>query len=210
MNLLIISGGEKIKKEILYEYYKKVNYVICVDKGLEYAYEYNIKPNLIMGDMDSVDKDILQKYNRENIITFSKIKDYTDTELAIQKAIKLGAENIFLLCVTGNRLDHTISNIKLLLQLKKHNIKGIIVDNNNKIMIVNKYIKIKKQLNQVISLIPLDQCNNVTTKGLLYPLINKNIDINWNIGISNKIIAEYGEITIKKGNLLIVISKESN
>jgi len=210
MNVLIISGGKKVKKKIVYEYYKKTDYVICVDKGLEYAYEYNIKPNLIVGDMDSVDKNILKEYNKETIITFSKIKDFTDTELALKQAIQLKAQNIFLLCVTGNRLDHTLSNIKLLLKLKKNNIKGMIIDNDNTLMIINRHIKIDKQPNQVISLIPLNQCISVTTKGFLYPVINQDIDINWNIGISNKIIDSYGEITLKEGNLLVVISKESN
>lgn len=209
MNFLIISGGEKVKKEIADRYIKIADYIICVDKGLEYAHEYGIKPHLIMGDMDSVDKKVLNHYKEEDINIFPCDKDYTDTDLAVKKAIILGAKQVTLLCATGSRMDHTLSNIKLLMELKENGIDGIIADNHNEIILANEYLKIEKKENQVVSIIPLDDCYDVTTKGLLYPLIKEDLYLGWNIGISNKVIADEGEISLKKGNLLVIISKES-
>ncbi|MBN2852595.1 MAG: thiamine diphosphokinase [Clostridia bacterium] len=209
MNFLIISGGEKVNKDIANQYYQKSDYVICVDKGLEYAREYGIKPHLIMGDMDSVDKKILDQYKKNDINVFPQDKDYTDTDLAVKKAIILGAKKVFMLCATGTRMDHTLSNIKLLIELKENRVEGVIVDNHNEIRLIVEYVKIEKKDNQIISLIPLDDCYDVTTKGLKFPVIKEDLQLSWNMGNSNEIIADYGEISLKKGNLLLIISKES-
>jgi len=209
MNTLIISGGKKIDISIANEYIKKADYIICVDKGLEYANKHNIIPKLIVGDMDSVNRSLLSEYKKDTIIIYPKEKNFTDTNMAIKKAVELGANNIVLINATGSRLDHTLSNIKLLLELKDKGIDTKIVDDNNIIFLVNKYVKIKKIEDQVISIIPLDDCYKVKISGFKYSLNEEKIGLDWNIGISNKISLEYGEIKLQKGNLLIVISKES-
>ena len=61
-------------------------YVIACDKGLQYAENASIIPDLIVGDFDSVDASTdLSAY--ENVVRFPKEKDDTDTMLAIKKAI---------------------------------------------------------------------------------------------------------------------------
>ena len=209
MNFLIISGGKKVDIEIAKGYISMADYIICVDKGLEYANENEIKPNLILGDMDSVDEKILNMYDKNTINIFPRDKDYTDTTIAIKKAISLGAKEVNLIGVTGSRIDHTLANIKLLLELKKNKVKAKIIDDYNVIFLVDDYIKVKKKSNQVVSLIPLDECYDVMTKGLVYPLNEEDIGIEWNIGISNKISDKYGEISLRKGNLLVIVTKES-
>jgi thiamine pyrophosphokinase len=209
MKFLIISGGTVAKKELVMKYNELCDYVICVDKGLVCAHEDGITPNLILGDMDSVDQKILKKYHKDIVNIFPSDKDYTDTELAIRKTIKLKAKEVYILCATGTRLDHTLSNVKLLLTLKLNGISGAIIDDYNEIRLVDEYIKIDKQENQVVSLLPLGECYDVSAKGFLYTLDKEDIDLYWNIGISNVITSNYGEVSLKKGDLLVIISKES-
>ncbi len=207
MKFLIISGGKKTNYKIVKPYYIQADFTICVDKGLEYAEDYGIKPQMILGDMDSVSPKVLKKYHKDEINIFPRDKDYTDSEIAVRKAISLGAKDVTIICATGTRMDHTLSNIKLLILLKEKGITGRIIDSYNNMFLVDGYQSIPKKKDQIVSIIPLDTCYDVTAKGFLYPLTKEDLDINWNIGISNIIIESKGEISLTKGNLLVIITK---
>lgn len=98
---LIISGGKlnkRFAKSIINN--NTFDIIIAVDKGLEIAYKLDIIPSYIIGDFDSVNKDILQTYiNNKNvkINKFDKEKDYTDTHLAVKLAIKLNSSQIIII-----------------------------------------------------------------------------------------------------------------
>ena len=96
----------------------------------------------------------------------------------------------------------------MLILLKEKGIEGRIIDSFNTMFLVDGYKSIPKKIDQLVSIIPLDTCYDVTAKGFLYPLYKEDLDINWNIGISNIIIDSFGKISLSKGNLLIVLTKD--
>src|SRR5262245_62079925 len=67
------------------------DYIICADGGTRHALTLGIKPNLIIGDMDSTEKSQLQKLKDEGveIELFPRDKNKTDLELAITYAVQL-------------------------------------------------------------------------------------------------------------------------
>ena len=71
---LIVSGGN-VEKDFFYEIYlnNKFDYIIASDRGLEILDKFNIKPNYIIGDFDSIDKKILNKYINTDIESKSPI-----------------------------------------------------------------------------------------------------------------------------------------
>ena len=72
--------------------------------------------------------------------------------------------------------------------------------------ITNSWVKIKKQENQQISVFAYGNiADGVTLKGLYYPLNDFSLDpFDGALGTSNHIVDEYGEITVKKGTLVII------
>ncbi|HHY79606.1 MAG TPA: thiamine diphosphokinase, partial [Thermoanaerobacter sp.] len=129
MKVLIISNGD-IKDYNFYEkLLKDVDMVICADGGANHAYQMKIKPDLIIGDFDSIKEEILEFYENEGvrIEKFPPMKDETDTQLAMLKAIELGATDVTFIGVIGERFDHSYANLSLLLYLLNRNIKGKIV-----------------------------------------------------------------------------------
>src|SRR5262245_51998571 len=92
------------------------DYIICADGGTRHALSLNIKPNLIIGDMDSTDKVQLQKLREGGveIELFLRDKNETDLELAITRAVQLNPEQIIIIAALGGRLDQTLANIALL------------------------------------------------------------------------------------------------
>ncbi len=84
MKAIIIASGSSVKKEIFNEKYTLNDYLICADGGLNYLNSIGIIPNLIVGDFDSVDITLLEKYKGVNTKKFPPEKNFTDTEIAIE------------------------------------------------------------------------------------------------------------------------------
>lgn len=209
MTALIIGNGSDIEKERIDNI--NIDYVICADGGLEKAEKLNLRPNLILGDFDSVDSTVLEYYKNLNIetVTFPSEKDYTDMELAINHAIKIGFKDIILVGATGTRLDHTVANLLLIEEYHKKNINIKILDNNNLIQIVNNSMIIPYGKKHFVSIIPLsEKIAGLTLEGFKYPLNNINISRGSTMCISNEITENKGVIKLIKGSALVFISKD--
>ena len=211
MKTLIISGG-KVTKRILKEALKNNSFdnIIAVDKGLEILDECRIQPNYIIGDFDSINKEIINKYNNKNIIKLNPEKDFTDTHMAIKLAIEIKSNYIIILGGIGTRIDHTIANIHILKECMERKIICEIINENNKIRIINEscYIDLDEKY-KYISLIPLTtQVTGLTLKGFKYLLKNATLSIGESIGVSNEQIEEKAKIELKDGILICIKSKD--
>ena len=213
MNTIIVTGGN-IEEKFLRDYLSKNKFdiIISADKGLEALNKIEVNPNYIIGDFDSVNKEILKQYEEKNIqITYLKPeKDYTDTHMALKHAIKSGAKNITILGATGTRLDHTIANIHILKEALDENIDAKIVDSNNEITLINKEKIIKKSDEyKYISLVPLTTVvKGITLEGFKYLLNNATLKIGESIGVSNEQITDTATIKIEEGIAILIFSKD--
>ncbi|MDU2109671.1 MAG: thiamine diphosphokinase, partial [Peptoniphilus lacydonensis] len=104
---LLITGGREVSKDLIKKY-KKNRFVLVADGGARLLRKYNLKGDLLLGDLDSIGNESL-KYVRENNIKFLKFpsqKAATDTELCINYLINEKYEDIVILGALGTRLDH--------------------------------------------------------------------------------------------------------
>lgn len=157
MKILMITGGN-INKKFLEKVLQENEYdkIIAADKGLEILNKIGIKPDYIIGDFDSVNKEILEQYKNIPITYLKPEKDFTDTHMALKLAIEQGAKKITIVGAIGTRFDHSISNIHILKEALKNNVEAEIINENNKIKLINKDTKIKKEDEyKYVSLIPL-------------------------------------------------------
>lgn len=213
MNTVIVTGGTNnknfVKKHLETN---KYGIIIAVDRGLEVLDTLKIEPNYIVGDFDSINKDILKKYEnmKQKIIELNPEKDLTDTHSGINLAIKLESTNIVILGAIGTRIDHTIANIHILKIAIEKNINIKIIDEKNEITLINKNTILKKDENyKYISLIPLTtEVKKVTLKGLKYPLHEQTLYIGDSLGISNEQIEKEAEINLQEGILILIKSKD--
>ena len=99
--IVIVSGGELEESFVLSELETlDSQFIIGVDKGMEFLYHHKILPSYIVGDFDSVDQEIGDYYRNETkvpIREFNPVKDASDTEIAIRLAMTLGASKIYIL-----------------------------------------------------------------------------------------------------------------
>lgn len=215
MNCLIVTGGI-VDLDLLTNYYNanKKSLIIAVDKGLEALHSLNIAPNHIVGDLDSVNQEILKHYENMSQIKFHKYvpeKDYTDTEIALKLAIGLNVSSITIIGATGTRMDHTLANIHILIYALHANIPCYILDTNNKIYLTFNSLVLNKNdiYGKYISLIPYTRSvDGLTLKGFKYPLDNYCLTMGRSLGVSNEIVEETATIDLKLGTLIVVESKD--
>ena len=109
-HFFVISGGT-IKDDFALEYMESAEEktLIAADSGMDFLYRNNRKPDVIVGDFDSVESEALAYFRTKEGITWYPLvpeKDDTDTEFAVRTALRMGAEKITILGGTGSRLDH--------------------------------------------------------------------------------------------------------
>lgn len=212
---VIVSGGHA-ETAFCMEYIKvqKPDLVIAVDSGMRFFYEAGIKPDIIVGDFDSVDQEILHFFEKQEGIEWKRLipeKDDTDTEAAIYQAVDRACTQIHILGGTGSRLDHVLGNIELLGIGFKEQIKMYLVDSHNRIHMENQSFEIgrKEQYGKYVSLIPFTpEVTGLTLRGMKYPLTDFSLVCYNSLGISNEIIDEKAEISFKSGVLLVLETRD--
>ena len=211
MGTLIISGGS-FDKNFLHNFIKKekYNYIIAVDRGVCYADELDIIPDLIVGDFDSADSSLLTKYDASTVRTYNPKKDDTDTEIAIREASHRG-EAIDIVCATGGRIDHLLGNIHILKIALDEGIEARIVDKNNIIYLKSSDFEIEKKISsgKYISFIPFDgTVKGITLKGFKYALNGYDLKPGITRCISNEITEDRAFVEFESGCLIVVISSD--
>lgn len=211
MKFLIIANGSMDD----YDFYKNIiddyDFIICADGASNHAYNMNINPSIIIGDLDSIDDEV-KKYFMDKNIEFNKFpskKDKTDTEICIDYAIEQGSKEIDFIGVLGSRMDHSLANINLLYSLLKKGIKARIINENNEIHITDGKIQVTGKKGDIISVIPIySDALGLTLKGLEYPLEDYDLKFGISMGISNVLVDEKCEISVKSGCVLVIKAKD--
>lgn len=206
MKVLILTNGEYGDYSFCNQD-RHYDQVICADRGICHARRLGITPHLIVGDFDSGSEEDLAYFENKgvSIIRFKPEKDETDTEIAVQKAIEMGAQEVDIYGGLGSRLDHSLANIHLLYQLLKKRINGRLLNPNNIVSLAMDRFEITGKKGDLVSLIPFaGDVEGVTTKGLAYPLDNAVISIGTSLGISNYLLDEVAEVVMKKGILIVI------
>lgn len=215
MKILIITGGSveiSFAAAFLKEY--KYDMLMAVDRGIESFARLNIIPDMLIGDFDSADKDMIAPFldDREvDVIRHKPEKDETDTELAIDKAIELKASEIDILGASGTRLDHTIGNIHCLYRALVNGVKCVIWDEHNRIELIDSYLCINKKdmYGKYVSFIPFtNTVTGLTLKGFKYNLDKYTLEYGKSIGISNEISDEKAYVELDSGILIYFQTKD--
>ncbi len=207
MKVVIVANGEIKNINFLKYVIKSSDYIICADGAAKYLMDLNVCPDLLVGDLDSIDKKTLgwAKRNSISIQRFPIKKDMTDTELAVEFALKQNPDKIIIMGAIGSRLDHSLSNIMLLYKIHKLGIDAAVMDEINYITIVSDALKMKCRMGEIVSIIPIGgDAKGVTLKGLEYSLTDHDIKMGSSLGISNKSVSKEIIISVKDGILLVV------
>lgn len=141
----IVANG-RLSAEILpRSLLERYEYVIGCDGGGTYLHEIGFLPDLLVGDFDSMNPELLKAFRengRTEIAKFPPEKNFTDLELSAALAIERGFSYLDLYGVTGSRLDHTFGNLMLLYQIRRMGGCATVIDENNIVFAAEKTVEI--------------------------------------------------------------------
>ncbi len=206
MKGLIISGGNRVKRETLLENIED-RYIVVADGGIKNLVGTDIIPDEVLGDFDSIDeegKSFIEK-NNIKIEKYPSRKDFTDTELCLEVLLKKGADDIIILGATGTRLDHMFSSMFLLERLKKESVAGKFIDDYNQVSFIsNETVEVKKNKYKYLSIVPVSKEVCLTLKGTEYEVENLKFNRFTTIAVSNEVKDEVAKIEIDGEGFLIL------
>ena len=207
--LLVVAGGEI--RDVAFFRSKlselKPAEIICADSGAGYLHAIGLVPNVIIGDMDSLSPGMLEYFKEQGsrIIRFPEGKNETDTQLALEYAFGTVADEIYVFGAFGTRIDHTLANVSLLALGMKKGVQIKLIDEWCETFVVNSACTLEGEPGQTVSLLPLsDKVTGITIEGFEYPLNDGVMEIGKPYGVSNRLIAARGVISVKTGNLLVI------
>lgn len=211
MNVLILTNGEYGNYSFCKEDRQKYDYVICADRGMKHAQKLGIVPELIVGDFDSGSEEDLLYFKEQGveIERFNPVKDETDTELAIKRAIARGATSITVYGGVGTRLDHSLANVHLLYGLLDLGISGRLMNPYNTVYLVSDEIILEGEKGSLVSLIPFaGDVHGITTEHLGYPLSKATLKVGTSLGVSNYLTEKVAKISAQSGILIVICARD--
>lgn len=212
---LIITGGDV---DYHYRQAEDCHMIIAVDGGLKAAHKMGLRPDIIIGDFDTVSPALLNTYETQSDVKVIRLlpeKDDTDTEAAVRYAIKNGIKKIDILGATGSRFDHTYANMFLLKMALEQNVMIYLYTGLSKIYLIHgkrEYCR-KDFFGKYISFLQFDgSASGVTIKGFKYDVSEFDFDTRktYRLGVSNEPLSDRAYIEIKEGYMLAIESLEDN
>ena len=210
--IMIFANGELPNLNKTRELLHADDFIICADGGTRHALALGLTPNLVIGDMDSIQKDQWQALETASvpIELFPRDKNETDLELAITRAIELEPKEIVIVAALGGRLDQTFGNIALLTSLQLVTFDVWLDDGAEEMFFCRDQVQVHGRSGDIVSLIPWgNPVHGIQTQGLKWSLNNETLHPDKTRGISNEMLGDTASIHITSGNLLVIHTRKS-
>tara|TARA_Y100000748_G_C15333540_1_gene425071 strand:- start:102 stop:719 length:618 start_codon:yes stop_codon:yes gene_type:complete len=201
-NIIVSLGGEcSIERNQLEEY----DFVIGVDSGTNYLYKLFLIPNLIIGDLDSINTKTLERAEKDSaeIISYETDKDKTDLELALDYLKINEAKNITVIGGESGDLDHLFGNLLSIAAFHKKEYIEWKQANQNIIFPNSELININ--IGKLFSLMPLSNLEGVSINGGKWNIKNENINFGSTKALRNIANQDLLKVRVKSGNYCLVI-----
>ena len=181
--------------------------VIAADGGANWCAAWGWQPDLVIGDMDSVDEAVAGRLRADGVAFAHHPveKDETDLELALRASVERGANVIIVAAALGGRIDHTLGNLALLALPLLTDVQVRMVDGGQSISLVRERLVIDGAAGDTLSLVPFGgDAHGVSVTGVYWPLTDADLPLGPSLGISNRLTGSQAEVTVQMGALLVV------
>jgi thiamine pyrophosphokinase len=205
--IVIFANGELPDLKKARSLLQSDDYIVCADGGIRHALALGATPDLIIGDMDSAEKEQLKSLQESGVLIelFPHDKNETDLELAINRAIELNPKQIMIVAALGGRLDQTLANITLLTSIRLSKFDIRLDDAVEEIFLCRDQVEIHGKSGDIVSLIPWGGAvSEVQTTNLNWTLRKETLYPDKTRGISNEMLGDTASVSIGSGLLLVV------
>ena len=176
--------------------------LLCADAGLAAAWRYGLRPELTIGDFDTMPA---AQAGTADIRVLPVHKDDTDLGVCLQEGRSRGYRRFVLAGCLGGRLDHTLAMLQLMADCAMRGEECMAVDAVNTVTILTPGTHIlPRQEGTLLSLLSFsDRVTGVTLTGTEWPLEDGVLTQRYPLGISNRITAPEAWLSFTEGLLLV-------
>jgi thiamine pyrophosphokinase len=184
--------------------------VIAADGGARWLGSLGVRPQLVVGDLDSLDEATLVQLREAGttVVRHPTDKEASDTELAVAEALAAEADTIVLLgALGGRRLDHELANLLLLVDSAYAERDLRVMRGTTLVRGISgpRALMLESHPGDTITLLPLGgDASGVSTDGLRYPLSEETLVMGRSRGLSNVVSEVPASVRLKAGSLLVV------
>jgi thiamine pyrophosphokinase len=201
---LVVANGQSCSYELLSQIMEWCPYIVALDGAYARLCKLQVFADLVIGDMDSLGVPLVNK--KTQFIQIDN-QENTDLEKAIDYLIEKGYQDINVVWATGKRLDHTINNVVML--AKYPNSKIVIYDDCSRMFVAPKAFSKVYKKGDLISLVPIPSCDEITTENLKHPLNKESLQLGKRSGTSNEVSSTgIVKITYTSGLLALIESSD--
>lgn len=203
------AAAQEEDKSYIIELVSPGDYLIAADGGADVALALGLLPDLVVGDLDSIDPETLERLRILcPVRSFPVRKDKTDTHLAIEAATGAGANEVVVCGAFGDRHDHNLGLVLLLAGLPPFPPVRL-VGSRYEAFLAGPYSLFCGSPGDAISLLPLSPVViGVSTEGLSYPLDGAALTWGETLGVSNEMVGGEASVSVAgEGRLLVVHTK---
>ena len=204
-NCYIVGAGERT---IALPAPEQGDLLIAADGGYAWLKERGLKPDLVVGDFDSM----AEPDGVAHLVRLPKEKDETDTMAAVRLGQDRGYRRFHIFGGTGGRFDHTLANLQLLAWLSRRGEQGWLYGPDwTATAITGGALEFGPEHRGMVSVFAhSDSVRGVTIEGLKYSLSNAELDNGFSLGVSNEFTGVPSCVSVEDGTLLIVWEREKN
>ena len=214
MCYVVIAGGPNKDLKPLLSCLSEAEKIICADSGADALVPFDIVPDVVWGDMDSISAETKEYLVNKQVPSrlFPIEKDMTDSELCL-RSVPMDKKILFVTSLQG-RPDHVVSNLLLTMRLHLEGYDITATDGKTWVFPLSGECvwSVPEGIlsaGNTCSLIPLGSgAAGVSAKGMKYTLENKDLIPGSSFTVSNEFDMgkkEHG-FEMKSGTMLVIVT----
>jgi len=199
------SGDTCIEKFIkLYD-----SILVAVDGGLNVFYRLNTVPDILIGDLDSLNQEALNWYlsQSKRLLLFQKDKDFLDMEAVLDLIKNEHVKRGRFFGVFGGRMDQSFACYSFLEKSYHYGIELTIHDTDETMGIIKGPCEreFQTETGRNWSFLPLDEkVTGVTLRGFCYNIENEDLLRSQARGISNQSAKRVVNVNLTSGTIIYI------
>jgi len=205
---IVVAGGDAASEDA--GQLAGADLVVAADSGAAWLDRLGVRPDVVIGDMDSVEPSTLDRLEADGVTIerHAADKDASDAELAVGRAIEAGADEVVIIgALGGDRLDHELANLLLLADPRWRGARLRIVRDRTTVRALRggESLDLNATAGDSVTLLPVSgDAIGVRTAGLRYPLDGEALVFGRAQGLSNVIEQAPASVSLERGALLVI------
>lgn len=197
--LLLLNGGLP-RPALVKRLARDCRVLVCADGGARHAAQLGLKPDFVVGDMDSLPSPLPPAW-KKTLYWCDFDPERSDLEKALGFLLELGCSRLYVAGALGGRLDHALVNLSVLGAFAARTPTALLDEGLAQSFGPGKY-RLALAAGATFSLLAFMKTARVTLEGARYPL-RKSILRPGSRGLGNKAVGAV-ILTIHSGRLWVV------